>query len=65
MTNRERLERAEVAFAAVTGDGRDLVAHADSGRRFQMADGEVVTGYGPAADAGERLVRFAHNQARQ
>jgi hypothetical protein len=57
MTNHaERLHVAEAAFDMLTSGGRELITAATE-PTFQFFDGEIVKGYGPAADRAEQEVR--------
>lgn len=56
MNDRERLYKAEAEFDEITGGGRDLIKSA-SEPSFEFFDGEIVKGYGPAADRAEQHVR--------
>jgi len=56
MNNADRLHAAEAAFDMLTGGGRDLITAATE-PTFQFYDGEIVKGYGAAADRAEREVR--------
>lgn len=61
MDNAQRLHAAEAAFDALTEGGRDLITHATE-PQFQFYDGEIVKGYGPAADRAEQIVRNLREQ---
>jgi len=56
MTNLNRLHAAEEAFSALTDGGRELIT-AVTEPQFQFYDGEIVKGYGAAADKAEQAVR--------
>lgn len=63
MSDKERLYRAEVQFDEIVGGSRDLIKSA-SEPSFEFFDGEVVSGYGPAADRAEQYVRIVKRSSR-
>lgn len=56
MNDKERLYRAEVQFDELVQGGRELITSA-SEPSFEFYDGEVVKGYGDAANKAEKAVQ--------
>jgi hypothetical protein len=55
-SNADRLHAAESEFDVLMDGGRDLITAATE-PTFQFYDGEIVKGFGAAADRAEREVR--------